>query len=207
MTLVLDEQRHAAAAGHSPLAVLEPLRLLVVDDHPAVRRGLRELLEDQLDFEVVAVVASADEAIGVAERNPLDVAVVDYQLDGRNGLWLSRKLKRLAQPPKVLLYSAYCDGLLAAAAAVAEADGLVGKGGPGSDLADAIRGVGRGQVIIPPVPWQLGELIRRRFNDREQAIFGMRLAGISLTEMAQMLGVSRAGVESHLAEMLAKLES
>src|SRR6185312_2242699 len=107
----------------------EPKRLLVVDDHSAVRAGLRQLLEDQADFEVVAAVASAEEALSVAEAEPVDVAVVDYQLGGRNGLWTTRKLKRLAQPPAVLIYSAYTDGVLTAAAVVAEADGIVSKGG------------------------------------------------------------------------------
>ncbi|MGI8506579.1 MAG: response regulator [Solirubrobacteraceae bacterium] len=62
-------------------------RLLVVDDHAAVRAGLQGLLEDEGDFEVVAAVASAEAAMAVAEREPIDVAVVDYQLGGRNGLW------------------------------------------------------------------------------------------------------------------------
>src|SRR5436305_9717592 len=84
----------------------QPQRLLVVDDHSAVRAGLRQLLEDQADFEVVAAVASAEEALWVAEAEPVDVAVVDYQLGGRNGLWATRKLKRLPQPPAVLIYSA-----------------------------------------------------------------------------------------------------
>ena len=77
-----------------------PLRLLVVDDHPAVRAGLRQLLDDQADFEVAAAVATADEALAIAEREPIDVAVVDYQLGGRNGLWVSRKLKRLSPAPR-----------------------------------------------------------------------------------------------------------
>jgi CheY-like chemotaxis protein len=105
----------------------EQIRLLVVDDHTAVRRGLRELLEDQQDFRVIDAVPSAEEAMSVAERAELDVAVVDYQLGGRNGLWVSRKLKHLPRPLRVVIYSAYCDGVLAAAAVVAEADGLVSK--------------------------------------------------------------------------------
>ncbi|MGH2886745.1 MAG: response regulator transcription factor, partial [Solirubrobacteraceae bacterium] len=79
------------------------MRLLVVDDHPAVLAGLRQLLEDQADFEVAAAVATAEEALSVAEAEPVDVAVVDYQLGGRDGLWVSRKLKRLPDPPAVLI--------------------------------------------------------------------------------------------------------
>ena len=77
--------------------------------------------------------------------SPIDVAVVDYQLGSRNGLWLSRKLKRLPRPPRVVIYSAYCDGPLAATSVVAEADGLVSKGGIGAELCDTVRAVAHGQ--------------------------------------------------------------
>lgn len=182
-------------------------RLLVVDDHAAVRAGLRELLEDEGNFEVVAAVASAEAAMAVAEREPIDVAVVDYQLGSRTGLWLSRKLKRLHFPPAVLIYSAYTDGVLAAAAVVAEADAIVSKGGLGSELCDQIRCVARGQSGLRPVPPWLGEMIRTRFGHEEQAIFGMLLAGIGLSEIAAMLDLSEAGLESRLWEMLSQLEA
>lgn len=185
----------------------EPMRLLVVDDHPAVRAGLRQLLEDQADFEVAAAVATAEEALSVAEAEPVDVAVVDYQLGGRNGLWVSRKLKRLPDPPAVLIYSAYADGVLAAAAVVAEADGLINKGGLGSHLCDEIRRVARGGSAMSPIPPWLGETIRRRFGPEEQAIFGMLLAGIQPTDIADTLGVSDAGLESRLWTMLRTLEA
>ncbi len=183
------------------------IRLLVVDDHAAVRAGLRELLDDERDFEVVAAVATAEEAMSVAETQPVDVAVVDYQLEGRSGLWISRKLKRLAQPPAVLIYSAYTDGVLAAAAVVAEADGMVSKGGLGSDLCAAIRSVAGGRLELPPVPPWLSEALRRRLDHEEQAIFGMLLAGIKPSEIAETLGLSAAGLESRLWAMLRGLEA
>ena len=185
----------------------EPKRLLVVDDHSAVRAGLRQLLEDQADFEVVAAVASAEEALSVAEAEPVDVAVVDYQLGGRNGLWATRKLKRLPQPPAVLIYSAYTDGVLAAAAVVAEADGIVSKGGLGSELCDAIRRVASGHLLLPVVPHWLGEALRHRLDPEEQAIFGLLLAGIEPSEIANTLGLSDAGLESRLWTMLRKVEA
>jgi DNA-binding NarL/FixJ family response regulator len=166
---------------------LVPTRLLVVDDHPAVRTGLRELLADVADFQVVDAVATAEAAVLVAEREPIDVAVVDYQLNGRNGLWLSRKLKRLAQPPAVLIYSAYTDGVLAAAAVAAEADAIVSKGKLGIELCDAIRTVASGHRDLPAVP--------------------PRLAGIRPLEIAATLGLSSAGLESRLWEMLRRLET
>ena len=131
--------------------------MLVVDDHPAVRAGLRELLADEPEFEVVAAVSSAEAGLAIAERDPIDVAVADYQLGARTGLWLSRKLKRLPQPPAVLIYSAYADGLLAAAAVVAEADAIVSKGRLGADLCEAIRSVASGRRQLPLLPPRLGE--------------------------------------------------
>jgi two-component system, NarL family, response regulator DevR len=207
MSTATEHADRRSLSDGARLATAAPIRVLVVDDHPAVRRGLWELLEDQPDFRVVAAVGTAEDAMAVAERERLDVAVVDYQLPGRNGLWVSRKLKRLPKPPRVLIYSAYYDGLLAACAVVAEADGLVSKGGLGAELCEAVRTVAGGRSSFPAVPWQLAETMRRRLGDEEQAIFGMTLAGLAPEEIAQTLGLSSAGLESRMWEMLRKLEN
>jgi DNA-binding NarL/FixJ family response regulator len=206
MTLVLESTAGGGAGRDATLGTDEQLRLLVVDDHPAVRRGLSGMLEEQLDFRVVAAVSSAEDAIVVATQKRFDVAVVDYHLPGRDGLWLSRKLKRLPTPPRVVIYSAYTDGLLAAAAVAAEADGLVSKGELGSDLCDAIRTVAARGLVLPIVPWQLSEIIRRRLDHEEQAIYGMLLSGIELAEIGQTLDIPVAAIESRLSEMVRKLE-
>ena len=206
MTAVLEGAIRELPGRDAELASGTQLRLLLVDDHPAVRRGLRGLLEDQPGFAVVASVQSAEEAMLVAPQMPVDVAVVDYELGGRNGLWLSRKLKRLPDPPRVLIYSAYSDRLLAAAAVAAEADGLVSKSGLGSHLTEAIRSVAGGQLVLPVVPWELSEVIRRRLDDHEQAIYGMRVAGIPIAEIGQMLDATPAEMEATLSQMLRKLE-
>jgi two-component system response regulator DevR len=190
-----------------PLPTRHGLRLLAVDDHPAVQRGLRELLEDQPDFSLVDVVGSAEEAMSIAEREQIDVAVLDYQLGGRNGLWASRKLKRMPHPPRVVIYSAYSDGPLAAAAVVAEADALISKGGLGSELCETIRGVADGRSLLPIAPRRLAESIRRRLDGEEQAIYGMLLAGIRPAEIATTLRLPDSGLESRLWEMLRKLET
>lgn len=182
-------------------------RVLIVDDHPAVRAGLRELLAGEGDFELVAVVETAEAGMQVAEREPVDVAIVDYQLGTRNGLWLSRKLKRLPEPPRVVIYSAYADGVLAAAAVVAEADALVSKGTLGSELCEVIRAVAAGRRHLPPLPTRLTESLRGRLDHQEQAIFGLLLAGIQPPEVASTLGLSAAELESRLWTMLRRLQS
>ena len=181
------------------------LRVLVVDDHPAVRLGLLQLLEDQPDFDVVDPACSAEEARSLAEREPIDVAVVDYQLGARSGLWLTRMLKRLERPPGVVIYSAFSDGPLAAACVVAGADGLVSKGSPGAELCHAIRAVARGQSRLPLVPPTLAGAMRRRLGSEEQAVFGMLLAGIDPDEVATTLGISAQSLDSRRWAMLHKL--
>jgi DNA-binding NarL/FixJ family response regulator len=145
--------------------------------------------------------------LSLAEREVIDLAVVDYQLGGRTGLWLSRKLKRLRQPPGVLIYSAYADDVLSAAAVVAEADGIVSKSGRGSDLCDAIRAVARGGHRLRLVPPWLSEVLRHRFGHQEQAIFGLLLSGIPRDEIAETLGISSEGLDARLWAMLRALES
>jgi DNA-binding NarL/FixJ family response regulator len=206
MVTVQEHPWHVAV----PVSMLGPnglprLRVLVVDDHPAVRLGVLQLLDDQPDLVVVDAASSA-EARALAEREPIDVAVVDYQLGSRSGLWLTRMLKRLERAPRVVIYSAYCDGPLAAACVVAGADGLVSKGGVGAELCDAVRAVARGHSRLPIVPPTLAGAMRRRLGPDEQAIFGMLLAGIDPSEVASTLGISPAGLDSRRWAMLHKLE-
>jgi DNA-binding NarL/FixJ family response regulator len=183
-----------------------PIRCLVVDDHPAILAGLRGLLASEPDFEVVGAVDSAEAAAEAAEQVQLDVAVVDYQLPGHSGLWLSRKLKRLPEPPAVLIYSAFSDYMLAAACVVAEADGLLSKSALGSDLYIAIRRAATGMSRLPPVPSTLADGLRRRFDSLEQAIFGLLLAGIPRDEIGRTLHIDTGELETRQWTMLRKLE-
>jgi DNA-binding NarL/FixJ family response regulator len=188
-------------------ADLSRIRVLVVDDHPAVRLGLRKLLEVEPDFALVGVVETAEAGISLAERERIDVAVVDYHLGSRDGLWVSRMLKRLPDPARVVIYSAYADGPLAVACVVAEADALVGKGGVGAELCEAIRSVARGRRLLPMVPHPLAAMMRDALDHPDQAILGMLLAGIDPAEIASTLDISRADLESRQWALLRKIEA
>src|SRR4051794_28548688 len=90
-----------------------PLRVVVVDDHAAVRLGVLRLLDEQPEIAPIAV-ATGVEALEAAADSRIDVAVVDYQLaHGEDGLTVTCDLRRLATPPRILIYSAYADTLLA----------------------------------------------------------------------------------------------
>lgn len=193
--------------SHRWSAASPSIRRLVADDHPAIRPGLRQLLEDQPDFKVVAVSETAEGVLAEAESHSIDVAIVDYHPGARNGLWVSRKLQRIPEPPRVVIYSAYASGHLAVSCVIAEADALVSKGGLGSELRDVIRSVVRGRRQLPTMPTELADLLRQRLEPKGHAVFGMLVAGIPRVEIVQTLWSPRAGLESHMAAMLRKLEA
>ncbi len=192
----------ATSAPHGAEPAARGLRVLVVDDHPAVRTGVVRLLEGQPDVGLADAAESAEAGLSLAQRDSIDVAVIDYQLGSHNGLWLSRMLKRLDPPPRVVIYSAYCDGALAAACVVGEADALVNKGEVADALCDAVRGVTR----LPPVPPRLVEAMRGRLQPEDQVIFGMLLAGTEKPWITETLGLTAAELDSRMWAMLTKLE-
>ena len=94
----------------------ELIRVLLVDDHPAVRLGVKRVLEDEYDMILVAGTATASEALAVADVSPVHVAIVDYELAGQNGLTLARTLSKLRRAPRILIYTAYADATMTLAA-------------------------------------------------------------------------------------------
>jgi DNA-binding NarL/FixJ family response regulator len=197
-----------ARRGHddpSGSEIVAPIRCIVVDDHPAIRLGLSELLAAEPDFRVLDAFATAESAYGFARRNVIDAAIVDYQLGGRSGLWCSRRLKALTPAPAVLIYSAFSDHLLAAASVVARADGLVSKAALGTELCDRIREVARGESNLPVVPPAVADSLRHRLDPTEQAIYGMMSARTADPEIAATLGLTAEELESRSWTMLRKL--
>jgi len=182
------------------------IRCVVVDDHPAIRLGLSELLAAEPDFSMLDSFATAEAAVAFAQDAPVDVAVVDYQLPGRSGLWCSRRLKAIAGPPAVIIYSAFSDHLLAAACVAARADGLVSKSALGSELCEQIREVAAGHGRLPIVAPKVGDSLRARLDPTEQAIYGMMSARISDPEIAVTLRLSAGELQARSWAMLRKLQ-
>jgi DNA-binding NarL/FixJ family response regulator len=187
-------------------AAVTPVRVLLVDDHPAVRVGVRKLVDDQPDLSVVAEASSATELLADVAHD-VDVAVLDYHLDGRNGLWLTRRLKALERPPRVLIYSAFADGALAVAAIVAGADGLLSKGTLGEELCATIRGLARGRKSIPAITPSIAQALRSQLAPSDQAILGLLLHGVGPDEIADLLSISRRELEARRSTMLRAVAS
>src|SRR3954469_19137463 len=119
--------------------------LVLVDDHPAVRAGLRGLLEDEDDLRVAATAATAREGYeAIVDLRPA-LAVLDHHLPDDDGLSLCLRTRTLPAPPRAVIYSAYADAGLAVQAAIAGADAVVAKSTPPQRLVSALRAVGGGR--------------------------------------------------------------
>ncbi len=189
----MHTQPTAAAGPPTDGSLREQIRVLLVDDHPAVRVGAQELIDDQPDMRVVAQARSAEEALRQLGQHDtaVDVAVVDYHLrEGRDGLWLTAELTRDGPPPRLLIYSAFADGTLAVLAPVAGADGLLGKHELGDELCRAIRRLAGGQQHLPAIPRSIAHALGARLEPHDQPIFKMLLHGVEPEVIVERLGVA-----------------
>jgi DNA-binding NarL/FixJ family response regulator len=205
-----DERRtHTRSAV--PASAPGMIRVLVVDDHPAVRAGLVAVLRSEPGLVPVGAAADQDGALGEARRRRPDVALVDYHLrdvdyhlrDG-DGLLLCRDLKSLPAPPRVLIYSAFADGGLGLPATIAGADGLVDKGTPTEELFERVRTVARGQTALQVTP-QAMSAGAARLETRDLPILGMLLERTPPAEIAKVLRLDERELDSRVEAMLTRL--
>lgn len=181
------------------------IRILLVDDHPALRAGLHTVLRTEPGLVPVGAVASAHEALAELGRLQPDVVVADYHLPDEDGLLLCRRIKAGDDPPRVLIYSAYADAALAIPALAAGADGIASKAADADELFEAIRMVARGNSVLPPVPRELLEQATEKLDSDELPIFGMLMDGTSSGEIGGVLGVSGSDVVERTRSIIRKL--
>lgn len=153
-----------------------------------------------------AGVAGGHEAVLASRRDAIDVVVVDYQLaHGEDGLTVTADLRRLADPPRVLLYSAYADAPLGVLGLLAGADGLLNKGTLGLDLIQAIRDVWAGRRRWPRLPGSIVDGIGARLPDGDRPLFRMLVDGATDAEAGRALGLTADELELRRAEILGVL--
>lgn len=185
------------------------IRLLLADDHPVVRAGLRAVLETEPDLEVVAEASSAAEAVRLAAG--ADVVLLDLQFgSGMHGSEATAKITAAADAPKVLVLTTYdTDGDILAAIE-AGATGYLLKDAPPEDLAAAVRNAAAGQTVLAPaVAHRLMNRMRTpaaALSPREIEVLGLVADGLSNLEISKRLFLSQATVKSHLVHIYTKLE-
>lgn len=181
------------------------IRVLLVDDHPALRAGLYTVLRAEPGIVPQAAVASPREALAEIERGIPDLVLLDYHLQEGDGLTLCHRLKSQADPPGVLIYSAYADARLTIPAMVAGADGVANKAAPAEELFDAIRVISKGGTLLPPVSRELLEEASARLDPDDLPILGMLMDRTGRDEIARVLRIPPKALEERVARMLAAL--
>jgi DNA-binding NarL/FixJ family response regulator len=182
------------------------IRILIVDDHPAMRAGLTAVLRAEPGFVPLDAATSESDLWPTLNRTKPDVVVLDYHLPGDDGLVLCRRIKRQVPAPAVLLYSAYAEAALTIPARLAGADGLVSKSAPANELYDAIRRVARGERVLPPISRELLDDAGNRLSSEELPILGMTLEDTPLRDIASTLAVEPTEIAHRIDRMIKRLK-
>jgi DNA-binding NarL/FixJ family response regulator len=195
--------------------VSDPVRILLVDDHPLVRAGVRRILETHPGITVVGEVSDGDAALDFLRAGPVDVLVLDLTMPGTDGFAVLRQVKATMPGMKVLVLTMHADAEYVARAVQDGADGYLLKDSAVQDLVAAIEAVQAGRAYYsPPVQRELSELLRARsapprpmdtLTEREREVVQLVVKGLSTKEIARQLDISTRTVETHRANLMRKL--
>ncbi|MFH9721343.1 response regulator [Streptomyces sp. NPDC017254] len=191
------------------------IRVLLVDDHQVVRRGLRTFLEVQDDIEVVGEASDGAEGVARAEELRPDVVLMDVKMPGTDGIEALKRLRGLDNPAKVLVVTSFTEQRTVVPALRAGASGYVYKDIDPDALAGAIRSVHAGHVLLQPEV--AGALLAQEdshggtgrgstLTEREREVLGLIADGRSNREIARALVLSEKTVKTHVSNILMKLD-
>ncbi|MEU3908153.1 response regulator transcription factor [Streptomyces goshikiensis] len=186
------------------------IRLLLADDHPVVRAGLRAVLDTEPDFAVVAEATTAERAVELAASEPVDVVLMDLQFgSGMHGSAATRLITARPEAPRVLVLTTYDTDADILAAVEAGASGYLLKDAPPEELAAAVRTAAAGQsALAPAVALRLMDRMRtpaEALTKRELEVLQLVADGLSNQQISKELFLSQATVKSHLVHIYAKL--
>jgi DNA-binding NarL/FixJ family response regulator len=196
----------------------EKLRVLIADDHPLFRDGMRGLLETQDDIEVVGEATTGDDAVTVTGELSPDVVLMDIKMPGLNGIEATRRILADAPDTRVLVVTMFEDDATVFTAMRAGARGYILKDDDKDDVLSAIRTVGRGGAVFGPgIASRLTDFLttarpavpRQHFpelTDREREMLHLISQGASNSEIARLLSLSSKTVANYVSNILGKLQ-
>jgi DNA-binding NarL/FixJ family response regulator len=186
-----------------------PIRVLLADDHPVVREGLRGMLASEPDIEVVGEAGSGPEAVALAGRLRPDVVLMDLRMPGGDGVDATRQLAGTT----VVVLTTYDSDADILRAVEAGAAGYLLKDTPRAALADSVRAAARGETVLTPAV--AGRLLGRmradraepadRLTARETEVLALVARGLTNAAIARRLSLSEATVKTHLLRACGKL--
>lgn len=194
-------------------------KILLADDHAVLRHGLRRILEDQPNWTVVAEASHGRDAITATEAHHPDVAVLDIAMPLLNGIEATRQIVRRVPSTRVLILSMHTDEAYVIQAVQAGARGYVLKESAGEEIVQAIAAIRSGKSFFSPAIAEimLDDHVRsltdrgmtdryEALSEREREVLQLVAEGRSTKEIADLLSISVATVETHRAHILQKLD-
>jgi len=181
------------------------IRIMLVDDHAAVRAGLVAVLDREPDLEAVVATEGNEALWPEFHRARPDLVLLDYHLPGQSSLHICRRLKAIVPTPHVVFYSAYADASLTVALRLAGAQGLVSKGAPAPELFDVLRRVARGETVLPPLTPDLQEASLRGLDPEDRVVAAVLLGGARLADIADVLRVDHRGARMRVERLLGRM--
>ena len=195
-----------------------PVRsILIVDDHPVVRQGVRHVIEQEPDLRIVAEAESASEALNALQQHKLDLAIVDISLKGTDGLELTKWIRAQDEKLPVLIMSMHDESLYAERVLRAGAHGYIMKAEVADKIVIAVRRVLRGEIYLSDKVGQnilhevsgrstaMDESPIKQLSDRELEVFRLIGQGHGTREIATMLHLSIKTIETYRAHIKDKL--
>ena len=187
----------------------DPIRLLIADDHPIVRDGLRGTFAGDPRFEVLAEAADGSQAVELARTLEPDVILMDLRMPRMDGVSAIRRLGELGLAARVLVLTTYDTDSDVLPAIEAGATGSLLKDAPSDELLRAVQSAARGEAVLSPsVASRLMGRMRAPespLSERELEVLRLIAAGTTNREVARRLFISEATVKSHVLHVYAKL--
>jgi DNA-binding NarL/FixJ family response regulator len=195
---------------------VNPIRVLLADDHALVRAGLRALLQSMPGVQVVAEANNGREALRLTEELRPDVVLMDIAMQEMNGLEAAARIAREQPATRVIMLSMHADEAYVVQALRAGASGYLLKNAGAAELEKAIKHVAQGETFLSPaVSRQVSDYIRRvgqeptsldRLSPRQREILQLIAEGNTTKKMAQVLEISAKTVETHRSQLMEQLD-